>query len=333
MIPVKANPKAPDDWRAQLRSAWRDPRALLEHLELDAKRFSLVDAGPFPIRVPRAFSNRMRRGDADDPLLRQVLPLAAENQPSQGFVSDPVGDAASRASGGVLHKYHGRALLIATGACAIHCRYCFRREFDYADSQITSSSLAAAADYIRASGDISEVILSGGDPWMLSNERLARISDALADIPALERLRIHTRMPITLPDRVDSGLLDWLKRLPWQTVVVVHANHAQEFDDEVDAALARLRQAGATIFNQAVLLAGVNDRLEDLHELMKTGFRAGAIPYYLHLLDRVSGSAHFEVGSRQAGALMDQLRRKLPGYLVPRLVREQAGAPYKLPIF
>ncbi|MCA1779186.1 MAG: KamA family radical SAM protein, partial [Xanthomonadaceae bacterium] len=266
-------------------------------------------------------------------LLRQVLPLALESNPVDGFVADPVGDLASSRGRGILHKYHGRALLITTGACAIHCRYCFRREFDYAAGQITPASLDQAIGYIASNPDIREVILSGGDPWMLDTERLQRLTDALKPLDHVIRLRIHTRMPITLPDRVDDRLIDWISALPWQIVVVVHANHAHEFDLRVGGAIARLRATGAVVFNQAVLLAGINDSAPALAELMEAGFRAGVIPYYLHLLDRVHGSAHFEVSEARATELMDQLRRSLPGFLVPRLVREQAGTPYKLPIF
>lgn len=322
-----------DGWQTQLRDGFRDPQALLAYLQIDPAGLGLDTTAAFPVRVPRAFAERMRAGDANDPLLRQVLPLAIERERAPGYVADPVGDGASRATRGLLHKYHGRVLVIATGACAIHCRYCFRREFPYATEQLTPAHWASVADYIEASPDITEVILSGGDPLMLSNDRLARLTDALAPIAHIRRLRIHSRIPVTLPDRVDDGLIRWLDSLPWQGVVVVHANHANEFDPGVDRALARLRNAGTTVFNQAVVLAGINDSLASLTDLMERGFAAGAIPYYLHLLDRVAGSRHFEVDEARARALVDGLRRTLPGYLVPRLVREQAGTPYKLPVF
>jgi len=316
-----------------MRAAWRDPAGLLKSLELDPASFGLDDPSRFPFLVTREFAARIRPGRADDPLLRQVLPLSDESRNPPGFGDDPVGDGASRARAGVLHKYHGRALLVATAACPIHCRYCFRREFDYRADRLDRARLAEAAAYLRQAADVTEVILSGGDPLMLGNDRLARIGDALADNPRLRRLRIHSRVPVTLPARIDAGLLAWLRSLPWQVVLVIHANHGREFDDEVAGGLARLREAGASVFNQAVLLAGVNDREDALADLMETGFAHGAIPYYLHLLDRVRGSAGFEVSESRARDLHLALRRCLPGYLVPRLVRERAGAPYKLPVF
>lgn len=333
MIPVDPGSKGAPRWQAQLQRAWRDPAALLAHLGHDPGDFALSAAGGFRFLVTQAFADRMAPGDRHDPLLRQVLPLADEDRPAPGFGPDPVGDAASRAVRGVLHKYHGRALLITTGACPIHCRYCFRREFDYAGDTLAGPALDEAIAHIAAHPDIEEVILSGGDPLMLSNRRLRRLTDVLSGIRHFRRLRIHSRVPITLPARIDAPLCDWMADLGRQVVVVVHANHAREFDSDVAEGLARLHRAGATVFNQAVLLAGVNDTPGALAELMETGFAAGAIPYYLHLLDRVSGSAHFEVRRERALALMDEIRKRLPGYLVPRLVEERAGEPYKIPVF
>jgi len=332
MIPAEAGLKVASHWQAQLQRAWRDPVGLLHHLGHDPGRFGLAAVGTFPFLVTEAFAARMKAGDPDDPLLRQVLPLADEDLETPGFGPDPVGDAASRAAKGVLHKYRGRALLITTAACPIHCRYCFRREFDYASDGLSGTALAEAVDYIAATTDIEEVILSGGDPMMLGNHKLRRLTDALSSIPHYRRLRIHSRMPVTLPARVDGQLIDWMERLDRQVIVVVHANHANEFDEEVSRALSRMRAAGATILNQAVLLAGVNDTVPALARLMETGFEAGALPYYLHLLDRVTGSAHFDVERDRALALIDELRKQLPGYLVPRLVEERAGAPSKLPV-
>lgn len=333
MIPAEPGARVVPRWQTQLQQAWRDPAALLTHLGHDPGDFGLAQPQRFPFLVTRAYAARMLPGDPHDPLLRQVLPLAAEDRATPGFGPDPVGDTASRTVQGVLHKYHGRALLIATGACPIHCRYCFRREFDYAAETLTGPALRDAVDYIAAHPDINEVILSGGDPLVLGNARLARITDELAGIGHIKRLRIHSRMPITLPERIEPAFLDWVAKLNWQVVVVAHANHAHEFDCHVAAALARLRQAGATVLNQAVLLAGVNDSLPALADLMETGFACGAIPYYLHLLDRVSGSAHFEVERQRAVTLMEELRNRLPGYLVPRLVEERAGKPCKLPVY
>jgi EF-P beta-lysylation protein EpmB len=315
-----------------MRAAWRDPRALLEHLGLAPADVALADGAGFAFLVTPGFAERMKPGDPADPLLRQVLPAADEQQTVAGFGADPVGDRASGAAPGVLHKYAGRALLVTTGACPIHCRYCFRREFDYADHRLDRARLDACIDYIAGDPEIDEVILSGGDPLMLGDRRLHEITDALAPIAHLKRLRIHTRVPITLPERIDAGLSAWLGGLPWPVAVVVHANHANEFDASVARGLERLRPAVQALFNQAVLLKGVNDDAGALQALFETGFEHGVVPYYLHLLDRVAGSAHHEVGERRARELVEVLRRRLSGYLVPRLVRERAGHPYKLPV-
>ncbi|MDT8438253.1 MAG: EF-P beta-lysylation protein EpmB [Wenzhouxiangellaceae bacterium] len=329
MIPARPVPRAGSDWRRALREAWRDPRALLAHLGHDPDSFALDHADSFPFLVTRAFAARMRPGDRDDPLLRQVLPLADERHAPPGFGADPVGDLAARAGAGLLHKYHGRALFITTGACPIHCRYCFRREFDYAGEQLTTARLQEAVDMLSAQPEIDEIILSGGDPLMLTTERLTRITDALRALPQIRRLRLHSRVPVVLPERINSRLIAWLEHLPWPVVIVIHANHANEFDASVVAALQQLRRAGADVLNQAVLLAGVNDDEVVLEKLMRASHEAGALPYYLHLLDRVRGSAHFEVSEARARMLMVHLRHRLPGYLVPRLVREQAGAGAK----
>lgn len=320
-------------WQRQMREAWRDPEALLAYLGLDPEDVGLGSGGAFPFLVTRSFADRMRAGDAGDPLLRQVLPVALEGRSRPGFGTDPVGDAASRAVEGVLHKYHGRALLVVHGACPVHCRYCFRREFDYSEDGLHDGRLQVALDWVASNPEISEVILSGGDPLMLNDRRLGRLTDAICEIDHVRRIRIHSRVPIALPARIDAGLARWLEGIDRPVVVVVHANHAREFDADVFAAMTRLREKTSAVFNQAVLLAGVNDSPEALADLMETTFSCGVIPYYLHLLDRVAGSGHFEVDARRAARLVDALRRRLPGYLVPRLVRERAGDPYKLPVF
>lgn len=308
-----------------MREAFRDVDALLAHLGLTRKDVAVDATTPFPLRVPRGFVARMRHGDASDPLLRQVLPLAAEAQGSTGWLQDPVGDLARTRSPGLIHKYRGRVLLIATASCAVHCRYCFRRHFPYAEELAARDDWSAAVDVIAADSSIDEVILSGGDPLSLATAKLRSLTDALAAIPHLRRLRIHTRWPIVLPQRVDAELCDWLQRLPWPVAVVVHANHAHEFDADVAAALHRLRRAGTTLLNQTVLLRGVNDDLVTLRELSLTLGDHGVMPYYLHLLDRVAGAAHFDVDAERGRALIHALRAELPGYLVPRLAREDAG--------
>ncbi len=325
---------APSRWQALWRDAVRDPRELLAMLDLGALAGTLSDdaAAQFPLRVPRGFVARMRRGDPRDPLLRQVLPILDEDRPAPGFGLDAVGDGAARRGGGVIHKYDGRALLIATGSCAVHCRYCFRRHYPYAEDTAAAAGWRAAVALIRADATIHEVILSGGDPLSLADHKLRELTDALRGIPHVRRLRIHTRLPIVLPERVDAGLLQWLRELPWPVAMVVHANHANEFDEAVDAALAALRAAGATLLNQAVLLRGVNDSVDALADLCERGHAAGVLPYYLHQLDRVAGVAHFEVEDAQALRLHAALAARLPGYLLPRLVREIPGQPGKTPL-
>ena len=324
----------PVRWQQALRAAVRDPRELLDLLGLDrlAPRLSDEAMVQFPLRVPRGFVARMRRGDPRDPLLRQVLPLDDEMRPMPGFGLDAVGDGAAKTAPGVIQKYRGRALLVATGSCAIHCRYCFRRHFPYAEETAARDGWREAVDLIRQDASIEEVLLSGGDPLSLSNGKLAELTGALAGIPHLRRLRIHSRLPIVLPERVDEGLLAWLASLPWPVTLVVHANHANEFDGTVDAALGRLRAAGVHLLNQAVLLRGVNDDIDALAALSERGFAAGVLPYYLHQLDRVAGVAHFEVDDARARALHAGLAVRLSGYLVPRLVREIPGDTGKRPL-
>ena len=344
MIPAAPLVLQPPRWQQLWREAVRDPRELLLLLGLEAlaTRISHSAAAPavnghFPLRVPRGFVARMRHGDPHDPLLRQVLPLDDEDRIVPGFGLDAVGDAAARTGHGVIQKYRGRALLIATGSCAIHCRYCFRRHFPYSEETAASGGWAEAVALIAGDASIDEVILSGGDPLSLATSKLAELTALLATIPHLRRLRIHTRLPVVLPERVDEGLVAWLQALPWPLTVVIHANHAHEFDADVDAALARLRAAGTTskgivLLNQAVLLRGVNDSVEALVALSERGFAAGVLPYYLHQLDRVAGAAHFEVPDDDARALHAAISSRLSGYLVPRLVREVAGDPGKRPM-
>lgn len=330
-VPLQPAPAA-QRWQQLWRDAVRDPRELLDLLGLDAGGFCDEAAAQFPLRVPRGFIARMRHGDRDDPLLRQVLPLDEEMRPMPGFSLDAVGDGAAKAGHGVIRKYRGRALLVATGSCAVHCRYCFRRHFPYAQETAAAAGWRDAVEVIAADSSIDEVILSGGDPWSLATPKLAELTDALAAVPHLKRLRIHTRLPVVLPERVDDALLAWLSALPWPLTVVLHANHANEFDAQVDAALARLRGTGAILLNQAVLLRGVNDSVDALAALGERSHAAGVLPYYLHQLDRVQGAAHFEVSDPTALRLHRELAARVSGYLVPKLVREVAGDPGKRPL-
>ncbi len=274
----------------------------------------------------------MRRGDLADPLLRQVLPVGAENADIDGFTVDPLHEEAAAVVPGLLHKYHGRALLVTTGACAVHCRYCFRRHFAYDDLPRGRRWWDAAVAAVATDPTLAEVLLSGGDPLTLPDGQLAALVADLARIPHLSRLRVHTRLPVVLPERVDDHLLAWLTGSRLRPVVVIHANHPQELSPAVLAACGRLRQAGVTVLNQAVLLAGINDHADVLVALSEGLFAAGVLPYYLHQLDRVAGTAHFSVPDARAIALLDDVAARLPGYLVPRLVREEPGRRGKTPL-
>ena len=322
-------------WKRHLADAVVEPSELLEILGLaGCPPFETPGAARrFPLRVPRGFVARMGEGDPSDPLLLQVLPTENEDIPSQGFTTDPVGELANPPTNGLLRKYHGRALLLVTGACAVNCRYCFRRHFPYPDLGSKRGELEAAFSALAADPKITELILSGGDPLLASEERLAEITRGVSLLPQLQRLRIHTRLPIVLPQRVDGPLMSWIGGLGVPLVVVVHVNHANEIDDDVRRALAALTSKGVTLLNQTVLLRGVNDSVEAQVALGEALFDTGVLPYYLHMLDPVEGAAHFEVPEEEARQLYRDLKRRLPGYLVPRFVREVPGAPSKIDIF
>jgi len=331
-------PLALPAWQQALAAAVTDPAELLHLLQLDPTLLpsAYAAARQFPLRVPRGFIARMQLGNKNDPLLRQILPLGEELVTTEGFGTDPVGDLASRAAPGiapgVLHKYHGRALLIATGACGVHCRYCFRRHFPYGEETASSQQWQPALEAVRADKTITELILSGGDPLSLNDRRLRELTRQLPGIAHLKRLRIHSRQPVVLPERVDAGLLQWLDSVPLQKVMVLHVNHAQEIDSEVARVCGELQTHGVRLFNQSVLLRGINDSVNALSALSETLFATGVQPYYLHLLDRVQGAAHFEVPMAQARQLMSDLLKVLPGYLMPKLVREEPGHTSKTPV-
>jgi L-lysine 2,3-aminomutase len=334
MIARERPPRSIAAWQRALGEAVGSVGELLDLLGLPP---GLLPAGvaaarDFPLRVPRGFVARMRPGDPGDPLLLQVLPAAAELAATPGFTADPLAEGAVAVAPGLLHKYRGRALLVLTGACAVHCRYCFRRHFPYGQHAGKVEGWPQAVAYVAADPTIEEVILSGGDPLALSDDHLADLAASLGAIAHLKRLRVHTRLPVVLPERVDNRLLAWLGGSRLAPVVVVHANHARELDAAVAAAVGRLRAVGATVLNQAVLLAGVNDSVAALADLSRALFDCGVLPYYLHLLDPVAGAAHFDVPEARARELMRAVRAELPGYLVPRLVREVPGAPSKLPV-
>nr|VFK62150.1 MAG: EF-P beta-lysylation protein EpmB [Candidatus Kentron sp. TC] len=348
----------PSPWQVELSKGFRDRLAMLAVLGLESdlalkpsltrestgKERTETNTRPFPLLAPRGYVARMRKGDPRDPLLRQVLPIAEEDMISPGYGKDPLDECHAFRVPGVLQKYEGRLLLMPTSACGIHCRYCFRRHFPYEngrddrkiesrnEDELSVRSFGMALAYIRQDATIAEVILSGGDPLCLSDEKLASLVKGIAAIPHVRRLRIHTRMPIVLPERVNEVLLACLAETGPRRIMVLHANHPNEIDDRVERALTFLRMAGITLLNQSVLLRGVNDNEDTLVLLSERLFTAGVLPYYLHLLDPVHGTAHFAVEQQRMREIMMGLRSRLPGYLVPRSVREVAGTGYKIPV-
>jgi EF-P beta-lysylation protein EpmB len=312
-------------WQEIVAHSVTDYGELVSRLALAGERGAEAAAGELPVRVPPGLIERIKAGDRHDPILRQVLPLACETEEVPGFTTDPLGEAGSPVSG-LLQRFHGRALLLVTGACPVHCRYCFRRHFSFAGYTDLAPALAA----IAADPSISEVILSGGDPLMVADQQLAELVRELAAIPHLQRLRVHTRMPVVIPERVTDSLTAWLTSTRLEPLLVLHSNHAGEITDSVRTALGRLREAGIILLNQSVLLRGVNDQAEEILGLSRRLVSAGVLPYYLHMLDRVRGAAHFEVTEAAASRILGQLLTMAPGYMVPRLVREHPHA--KLPI-
>ena len=334
MIQASLHSLQPKPWQSELASAISDPAELFELLQLPHELLSssLAASETFSLRVPHNYIARIKPGDINDPLLRQVLPLGDELVAKKGFVSDPVGDLQAMPVPGLLHKYQGRALLVTTGACGVNCRYCFRRHFPYADANPAADDWQPALDYIREDKTITEVILSGGDPLSLSDVRLENLSKTLAEIPHIQRLRVHTRLPVVLPSRVDKSLCQWLENSPLQTIIVLHINHAQELNNELKQACLSLKATGSTLLNQSVLLKAVNDDLATLAGLSEALFASDILPYYLHQLDPVAGASHFAVPDEQAKKLHNSLKNQLPGYLVPKLVCEKAGHLAKLPL-
>jgi EF-P beta-lysylation protein EpmB len=331
MIPRIQNLEHRPTWQTLLADAVKSTDELLELLEINPAQLENQPlTNDFPLRVPRSFVQRMVKGDVHDPLLRQVLPAAAEAQQTEGYLLDPLDEQHTMPCPGLLHKYRGRALLTVTGACAVHCRYCFRRHFPYSDANPSTDHWDRAVAWLAQHPDITELILSGGDPLALTDERLKSLTDALAGNPHLRTLRFHTRLPVVLPERIDDGLLALLETQTLNVVMVIHCNHPNEINQDVTQALSRLRQAGVILLNQSVLLHGVNDDSATLIRLSEILFSAGVLPYYLHQLDRVQGTAHFEVDDAIANNLMQAVHAALPGYLVPRLVRELPGEPGKV---
>lgn len=319
------------DWQSELAAAVSDVDELYRLLELPAPR-DVYTPKQFALRVPHAFIAKMKKGDANDPLLLQVLPSHAERLATDGYSTDPLAENHHNPIKGLLHKYRSRVLLTITGACAVHCRYCFRQHFDYAANQPSSREIDAVIDYINACDDVDEVLLSGGDPLNVNNKRLALWLEKLATIPHVRTVRLHTRLPVVLPNRIDDELLGLFASFPKKLVMVLHINHTNEIDDNLIAKCQALRASGLTLLNQTVLLKGINDDAKTLCALSHALFDAGILPYYLHILDKVAGAAHFDLPIEQAVAIYWQLLENLSGYLVPKLVQELPNQPYKTPV-
>lgn len=333
IIPGTRTLQQTPQWQTSLANAITDPEALLRMLDLplDNLPAGLMASRGFRLRVPRGFASRMRKGDPNDPLLLQVLPVAEELEETPGFSQDPLDELNNMPVPGILHKYQGRILLTTTGACAVHCRYCFRRHYPYSQAN-PGRYPEQTFDYVSRHTEINEVILSGGDPLTLTDSKLREFITRLENLPHINRLRIHSRVPVVLPERVDANLLELLQATRLRVVLVIHANHANEIDATVCQAMKKLKGTGATLLNQSVLLRGINDSADVLAQLSEALFSAGVLPYYIHQLDSVQGAAHFQVTDQEAITITNQLRTRLPGYLLPTLVREIAGQPSKTPV-
>jgi len=331
MIPGSPSPWQALRWQDSLKRLVTRPADLAGHLQFSHTRQLDITQGAtsFPLRIPLEYLQRIPTRDPDHPFLKQFIPSSQELDTTRNFDKDPVGEIHQNPVPGLIHKYKGRVLLIISSSCPIHCRYCFRRHFPYGDNRNNRDDWHQALDYIREDASIREVIYSGGDPLSASDDLLGWLTRELASIPHLKRLRVHTRYPIVLPQRITQGCLDWLSGSRLLSTMVVHCNHPDELDDSLMPTFLLLKQAGITLLNQSVLLRGVNDNLATLINLSETLHRHGVLPYYLHLLDKVQGAAHFEVPEQEALILYRQLQAELPGYLLPKLVREQAGEAAK----
>ncbi|MCG8669420.1 MAG: EF-P beta-lysylation protein EpmB [Pseudomonadales bacterium] len=323
-----------EDWQKQLSNCISSVQELLEQLELSLSELpaQLQAHQDFPIRVPRAYASKIQPGDANDPLLLQVLPQAQELTKNPGYSNDPLNEQQFNPLPGLIHKYQSRVLLTTSTACAINCRYCFRRHFPYQENRISQQQMRDITDYLNGHSEINEVIFSGGDPLASSNSRLAQWIGQLSDVKHLKRIRVHTRLPVVIPERIDTQLLELIESSSMQWVFVVHSNHPNELDNSFAEAMSLLRQRNVQLLNQSVLLKGINDDAKTLAELSESLFDCGVTPYYLHLLDPVAGAAHFEVPLKRAKLIHLELLRRLSGYLVPKLVKEVPEAPSKTPI-
>ncbi len=311
-------------WQQLLAESITDPEQLMAELGLNSAQPAINPAvlKQFSCRVPRPYFNRIKKNNPHDPLLKQVLPINQELKETPGYSIDPLAEIQASPAEGFLHKYHGRVLVPLTGACAINCRYCFRRHFDYAQHSLSPTRWQNLLDYLQDNPEISEVIFSGGDPLIIKDPSLQKLIDQISTLSQINTLRFHTRLPIVIPQRITHHLIDMLHQCRLNVVMVVHCNHANEVDDLVAEAMLKLKSAGVTLLNQSVLLKDINDNAQSLIQLSYRLFSAGILPYYIHLLDKVQGAGHFDVNLDKALKLIESIRSKLPGYLVPRLAQE-----------
>ena len=332
-IDPQLHPCDENSWQKDLRQVITDPKQLLSLLEIDSSEYlqHFKAKKLFPVRVPLPYIKRMKKNDIHDPLLKQVMPLSSEFVISDGFNTDPLQEHDTVAEG-LLHKYKNRVLMIVKAGCAINCRYCFRRHFPYQENSPNKKRWQQALNYIANQKDISEVIFSGGDPLMASDEHLTWLVEQIEIIPHVKRLRIHTRLPLVIPSRITNGLVNLLSNTSLKATMVLHINHSNEIDDEFAQAIEPLRNARIPLFNQSVMLNGVNDNAKTLCNLSEKMFDIGIIPYYLHLFDPVQGAAHFDVNEERAVSIANEMLASLPGFLMPKLVREIAGQTNKTPI-
>ncbi len=329
-------PSKQKPWQDALKNLITKPEVLFQRLNLDLSYLTAAKnaATLFPLKVSEHYLQQIRPGDFNDPLLKQILPIDLEFETAEGFTSDPLNEQQFNPMTGILHKYQSRILITVTKACAIHCRYCFRREFNYGANMPAKKSWESVIAYIKQHPEINEVIYSGGDPLSASDRHLQQLTQMLAKLAQIKRIRIHSRMPLLIPERITDDCVNWLSEHDTiQPIVVTHCNHPNELSSEVKQALERLREAKVTLLNQAVLLKGVNDDINTLIDLSEKLFSFGVLPYYIHLLDRVRGTRHFEVNENDALRIFAGLRAHLPGFLVPKLVRENAGETSKTPVF
>jgi len=323
----------PNSWQQELRLAFTKPADLLNYLDLSNDLSDSQAENIFSLRVPLAYAKNMQKANRQDPLLLQVLPLAKELNNSIDYLDDPVGDLSALKDNGLIHKYKDRVLFITTGACAINCRFCFRRNFPYADSQLNSKNEDLAFQYLTDNSQINEVIFSGGDPLLLSDQRIQHLLQKLAEISHIKRVRFHTRLPIVLPSRITTELVNLLQHPPLDIVIVTHCNHANELSLDVNKACFKLKQSNITLLNQSVLLKNINDNIDALSQLSEQLFSCGILPYYLHSLDKAKGTSHFNVDKKKAIQLHQLLQKRLSGYLVPKLVKEEPGRESKTLLF